>query len=99
MSQVVLRQHVLFIEAEVARDSANKTTVEDAAGEFLPVLIFHRVEESRADARGSANLFERNLAHFALTLQAIAKRTFGHEIRAGRESEAAPGFADPYRTA
>ena len=58
--------------------SANKSAVENATGELVPLLIFQRFQESGADARRRRNLVQRNAAHFALAPEAIAKTRFDY---------------------
>ena len=66
---------------KITRDGAHKSVVEYAAGEFLPLFVFEGFQEARADARGRGEFLQRNFAHLALTLQAFAKISPGHESK------------------
>jgi hypothetical protein len=48
----VFGDEAIFIQAEVARDGANKSAIEDPAGQLLPLFVFECFEEARRNACG-----------------------------------------------
>ena len=66
--QRVLGDQTVLIEPQKTRDRANESAIEDAAGKLLPLIFFNCFQETRADARGGGNFFQRNAAHFAFAL-------------------------------
>jgi len=78
--QIVFAEKSLFIEAEVARDGTNKAAIEHAAREFAPIFVFQGFQEARANARGRSNLFHRDFAKLALTLQTFSEISPGHAV-------------------
>jgi len=80
MREIVFAEESFFIEAEVARDGANKSTIEHAAGELAPILVFQGFQKAGADARGRGNLLHRDFAKLALTLQTFSEISPGHAV-------------------
>ena len=71
-----------FIQAEITRDGAQETAVEDAAGQILPALAFQRFEETGSDAGGLGDFVQRDATHLAFAPQVLAERALGHRGRA-----------------
>ena len=64
VSQVVLGEKGFFIETKIAGDGADKTAVENATGEFVPILVFEGFQKTGTDARRQCDFFQRHLAQF-----------------------------------
>src|SRR5580704_10798176 len=79
MSEVIFGEQIFFIEAQKTRDGADKSAVENAAREFIPLFVFEGFKEARTNARGRSHFLQRNFAHLALALQAFAKSSAGHD--------------------
>ena len=55
---------------------AHKSAIKNSAGQLFPLLVFHGVQKTCADARGGANFVQRNTSHFTLAAQMFAKSSF-----------------------
>ena len=51
VGKIVLGEKGLLVEAEIAGDGANEASIENAAGQLVPVFIFEGFQEARANAR------------------------------------------------
>ncbi len=76
----IFGEHAVLVHAQVAANGANKAAVKGGAGEGLPLFGFQGFEIARADARCDGDFVERDAAHFALPLQALAKTGGGHPV-------------------
>ena len=74
----VFGDQAVFIEAQKARDRANESAIEHAAGQLVPLIILDGFEETRADARGGGNFLQGDAAHFAFAFQMFAERCRRH---------------------
>src|SRR5579859_673811 len=88
MREVVLSEKILLIETQIARDGTHKPAVENAAGEFVPILVFQSLQKTQTDARGDDDLVGRDFTQFALTLQTFPKISPGHELNLSGEASA-----------
>src|SRR5579859_362699 len=79
--QVVLGKQIFFVEAQIVRNGAHKSTIENAAGKFGPLFVFQRFEIARTDSRRRGDFLQRHFAQLALAFQAFAKISPGHELK------------------
>jgi len=76
--EVVLGEKSFFIEPEIAGNGTNEAAVENAAGKFVPILVFEGLKETGANASGGCNFLQRHLAQFPLSFQAFPEISLGH---------------------
>ena len=62
MREVIFSEQILFVQAEIASDSAHKSAIEDAAWKLIPVFIFQGVQKTQTDARGNHDFVGRDFA-------------------------------------
>jgi hypothetical protein len=62
----IFRDQAVFVETKEAGNCADKSTVKNAAGQLVPLLIFQCYKKARSDARGGGNFFQRDASHFPL---------------------------------
>ncbi len=63
----VIGEGFVLVETDLAREGADKTLVEDAAGELVEVLVLDRAEHAGANLGGGRDGFEREAAQLALS--------------------------------
>ena len=49
--QDIFRDDVFFVESQVARDRPHESSIEDAPGKLIPLLVFDGLQKTRGDAR------------------------------------------------
>lgn len=69
----IISDCLIFIEANEARISADKSFVENASGQLVELVFFQRLQHAGTDFSGDGNLLECDLALLALLFQFFAK--------------------------
>jgi hypothetical protein len=77
---VVFRQQPFFIQSQKPRNRAYKSPIEHTPRQFLPVLVFHRLQKTVADACGGIDFVERYFAQLALAFQSFSEISPGHSL-------------------
>lgn len=62
----IFRDQAIFVETKEARNCADESAIENAAGQLVPLLVFQSHKKSRRNARGGGNFFQRDASHFPL---------------------------------
>ena len=62
----IFRDQAIFVETKEAGNCADKSAVENAPWQLVPLLIFQCYKKARGDARGGGNFFQRDASHFPL---------------------------------
>src|SRR5208283_3750904 len=78
MRQVVFAQQRLLVQAEIPRDGAHETSIEDAAGKLFPVFIFQRFQKTGTNTSRRSDFLQGHFAQFPLALQPFSEISPGH---------------------
>ncbi len=73
----IVRNRLIFVEANLSSVSPNKTLIKDAAGELVELFVFERAQHARADLSRIGDGVERDAAPLALLPKFLSKRSQG----------------------
>jgi hypothetical protein len=76
-SRKIVGHGFIFVKADLAGVGADKTFIEDAAGELIKMFGLNGAEHSGADFGGGGDGFQRETAEFALLTKFFSERTHG----------------------
>lgn len=71
----IVRNRLIFVEADLSGVSANKTLIKDSAGKLIELLVFKRAQHPRADLSRIGDGVERDPAPLALLPKFFSKRS------------------------
>ena len=66
--QSIFRNSIFLIKPEVSGNSSHESSIEDSAGELIPLLEFDGPQEARGNARGGGDFLQSDAPHFPFAL-------------------------------